>query len=56
MELEDAIRLLNLATPLFKHLLIVHNNGNGMEHEVVGVSTNYGDKDQEPRIVIHIDW
>jgi len=25
MELEDAIRLLNLSTPLFKHLLIVHN-------------------------------
>lgn len=55
MELEDAIRLLNLSTPLFKHLLIVHNMDTGMEYEVRQITTSLDDEgENEPRIIIHI--
>lgn len=55
MELEDAIRLLNLSTPLFKHLLIVHNMDTGKEYEVWQITTSLDDEgENEPRIIIHI--
>jgi hypothetical protein len=52
MELEDAIRILNLSTPLFKHLLIVYNKETGMEYEVKAITTS--NENEEPRIVLTI--
>lgn len=53
MELEDAVRLLNLAIPLFQHRLKVYDSGTGIISEVSSI-TVFRNPEGTPEIHVEI--
>lgn len=53
MELEDAVRLLNLAIPLFQHRLKVYDSGTGITSEVSSI-TVFRNPEGTPEIHVEI--